>query len=445
MNASEFQHLGGNLNVEYRHTEELRPYKGNARTHSKKQIEQIANSIHAFGFTNPIITDGEGRIIAGHGRVLAAQRLGMRNVPTIRLEHFTEAQKRAYTLADNKLAELAGWDMELLAIEFSGLLEIDMDFDLTLTGFEFAEIDTVIQTHKPKPAENTHLDDVPLLSERAVSRVGDLWKLGPHWLYCGDALDENSYKTVLKGARADMVFADPPYNVHISGHVCGAGQVQHPEFLMASGEMSKSQFTFFLTKITENLINFTADGSIHFICMDWRHMHELLLGAAAYEEFKNLCVWNKTNGGMGSLYRSKHELVFVFKNGKSAHVNNIELGRYGRYRTNVWDYAGVNTFKEDRMDELRMHPTVKPVELVKDAILDCSRPKDLILDPFGGSGTSLIAADIAGRVAHLIELDPKYIDCTIRRFECLTNQQAILSETGENYSAVKNRREHENV
>ena len=238
-----------------------------------------------------------------------------------------------------------------------------------------------------------------------------------------------------------MVFIDPPYNVPIDGNVCGSGSIKHREFAMAAGEMSETEFTDFLTTILGHLACHSISGSIHFICMDWRHILELLsAGRKVYAELKNLCVWNKDNGGMGSLYRSKHELVFVFKNGSERHINNVELGRHGRCRTNVWDYVGVNSLHEGRLDELAMHPTVKPVALVADAVLDCSKRDGIVLDCFGGSGTTLIAAEKTGRRGYLMELDPSYVDVTIKRFEKLTGKDAIHAENGSSFAEMRRER-----
>ena len=358
------------------------PRATNPRTHSKKQIRQIPDSIERFGFTNPILVDDAGGIVAGHGRIEAAKLLGVETVPTIRLEDLTEAEIRAYVIADNKLTENAGWDREMLATEFQGLLELDIDFDITITGFEMPEIDILIGELDTDDGEDP-ADDVPAVADGPpVTRPGDIWRIGKHRLICGDALDPASYARLLDGAEAQMVFTDPPYNVPIEGHVSGLGKVKHREFAMASGEMTEDQFTAFLATAFQNLAGNSADGAIQFICNDWRHMGEVIAaGGQAYTELKNLCVWSKTNGGMGSLYRSQHELVFVYKVGTAPHINNVELGRHGRYRTNVWTYAGINSFGKDRDAELALHPTVKPVKLVADAILDCSKRGASCLTP----------------------------------------------------------------
>jgi DNA modification methylase len=422
-----------NWSVKVQPVTALHPYKNNARTHSKKQLKQIAESIRVFGFTNPILVDRENGVIAGHGRVDAAKMLGMSDVPTICLEHLSEDQKRAYIIADNKLAENAGWDKEILRIELQHLIELD--FDIQLTGFEIPEIDILLQEGKEDTTEEEVVPEAPI---NPVTQLGDLWQLGEHRLYCGDALKPESYDILLGNNQAQMIFTDPPYNVKVNGHVCGNGKIKHREFAMASGEMDADGFTQFLELALGNMARVSVDGSIHFVCMDWRHIQELAsAGQAVYTELKNLCVWNKDNGGMGSLYRSKHELVFVFKHGTEPHVNNIELGKYGRYRTNVWDYAGVNTLRNGREDELAMHPTVKPVSMVADAILDCSKPKKIVLDPFAGSGTTLIAAEKTGRKGYVMELDPSYVDVIINRWQNLTGKQAILASKNKTFEDVK--------
>lgn len=425
-----------NLKLEYRAPETLLPAPRNARTHSKKQITQIAASIQQFGFVNPILLDTTSKIIAGHGRVEAAKLLGISKVPTIRLDHLSENERRAYLIADNRLAELAGWDQEILAIEFGELAAFDTAFDIEVTGFDGADIDRILEAGESTPSSTEPPED---LEPRApvVSRKVDLWQLGHHRILCADARDPTAFEDLLDGKKAQMVFTDPPYNVPIDGHVGGLGRVRHREFAMASGEMSQADFTKFLTTVLSNLAAVSTDGSIHYVCMDWRHLQEILVaGNAAYTELKNLCVWNKDNGGMGTFYRSKHELVLVFKNGTAAHINNFGLGEKGRYRTNVWDYAGANTLHPSRMAELAMHPTVKPVALVADAIKDCSKRGGIVLDAFGGSGTTLIAAEQTGRNGYLLELDPAYVDVTIRRWQAKTGLKAIHSELGATFDEL---------
>jgi DNA modification methylase len=417
--------------VVIRAIDQLKPYARNARTHSKKQIKQIAASIERFGFTNPVLVSDNSEIIAGHGRVEAAKLLGLPTVPTIALSHLSDAERRAYVLADNKLALNAGWDRDILAIELQGL--IDLEFDLDLTGFSIAEIDFALDdaTAADPATDDADEDVLPQMGKVAITRRGDIWLLGRHRLICGDARSSDDLAAVMAGGRADMVFTDPPYNVAIDGHVCGLGAVKHREFAMAAGEMSEEQFTGFLRQSLGTMASHMRDGAIAFVCMDWRHMGEMLAaGNAVFTELKNLVVWNKTNGGMGAFYRSKHELIFVYKLGTAAHTNSFGLGETGRYRTNVWDYAGISSIGKDRADELAMHPTVKPVAMVADAIRDCSRRAEIILDPFGGSGTTLIAAEKTGRTARLIEYDPLYCDTIVRRWERLTGKRANLEASG---------------
>ena len=423
------------LSISYRKISALKPYARNARTHSRAQIKQIAASIERFGFTNPILVDDEGQIIAGHGRAAAAKLLGLSEVPTVCLSHLSPTERRAYILADNRLAEKAGWDREILAIELQGL--IDLDFDVDLTGFVPGDIEILLEDAEDAKRQASGPENaIPPPQTTSVSRPGDLWTLGEHRLLCADAREALSYDRLLDGAKAEFVFTDPPYNVPIDGHVGGHGAIHHRDFAMGSGEMDQKAFTAFLATVFGRLVAHTTDGSIHQICMDWRHMDEMLAaGREVYSELKNLCVWNKTNAGLGSFYRSKHELVFIWKSGSAPHINNIELGKHGRTRTNVWDYAGVNSGRAGRLEELQMHPTVKPTALVADAIKDCSRRGGLVLDPFCGSGTILIAAERTGRKSRALEIDPAYVDVAVRRWQTYTGKTALL-DTGESFEMV---------
>lgn len=426
------------LRIEERPIGSIQARPRNPRTHSAKQIRQIANSIQTFGFTNPLLIDATGTVIAGHGRLRAARQLGLATVPTIRLDRLSTEQVRALVIADNKLAELAGWDQDLLALELQGLAELELDFNLEVIGFETPEIDILVG-HAGKGEESDPADEPLALDPEVptVSRPGDLWAIGSHRLLCGNALDELAYARLLGDRRARTVFVDPPYNVPIEGHVSGLGRRRHGEFAMASGEMSEVEFVRFLENALRHHAAFSVDGAIHFVCMDWRHLGELLAaGRPVYSEVKNLCVWEKTNAGMGSMYRSQHELVAVLKVGTAPHINNIELGRYGRYRTNVWHYAGANSFGRERDEALAMHPTVKPVRLVADAILDCSRRGDIVLDGFVGSGTTLLAADRTGRVGYGIELDPRYVDVALRRMLEHTGLDAIHVASGKPFEEI---------
>ena len=426
--------------LEFIRPAQLQPLSHNARTHSKKQLRQLADSIEQFGFTNPVLIDERGKILAGHGRVEAAKILGLVTVPCRRINNMTMAEKRAYVIGDNKLALNAGWDEELLATELQGLLATEIDFDIGVTVFSIPEIDSLIEGLVPQD-ENDPSDDVVRDDGPPLSRVGDIWMMGPHRLICGDALKVETYETLLGQERAEMIFTDPPYNVPIAGHVSGSGAIKHHEFVMASGEMTSEGFTNFLEAAFRNLATYSVDGSIHFICMDWRHMQELLAaGHRSYDELKNLIVWAKNNGGMGTFYRSRHELIFAFKHGTAAHMNTFELGQNGRYRTNVWEYPGMNTLKFGRMEELALHPTVKPVAMVADAIKDVSKRNGIVLDAFGGSGSTLIAAHKTGRRARLIELDPTYCDRIIRRWQNYAKDDAILAGTDKRFDDLAQER-----
>ncbi len=417
--------MGRRSKIEYITPGDLKPWANNARTHSKKQIGQIADSIRTFGFTNPVLVDEQNRIMAGHGRVRAAEELGIAAVPCLRFDHMSEDAKRAYVLADNKLALNAGWDEELLAGELGALFASpDLDFDVDVIGFSLAEVEEILTAPEPEepgdPADDHLIEDA-----RRRVKAGDVWQLGVHRLICGDALDAEIVTEVMAGETARMVFSDPPYNVPIDGHVGNSGKVQHREFAMASGEMTVSEFTNFLETAFRNMANCSMDGAIHFLCMDWRHMGEMLAaGEQVYDELKNLIVWAKDNGGMGTFYRSRHELIFAFKIGTAPHLNSFELGQHGRYRTNVWEYRGVNTLRTGRMDELSLHPTAKPVEMIADAIRDVSKRGEIVLDLFGGSGSTLIAAEKTGRRARLVELDPIYCDRIIARWEAYARDDA---------------------
>lgn len=427
------------LRIEYVPINELKLDPRNPRIHSDRQIGQLAKSIKSFGFNVPALVDRDGVVRAGHARVYAAQKVGLGEIPIIRLEHLSPAQARAFAVADNRLAELATWDDRLLGEIFRDLAAAELEFSLEATGFTMGEIDLRIegltQADKPDPA-----DEVPDVTDQvAVSQAGDLWRLERHRLFCGSTLERASFAALMDGARADLVFSDPPYNVPIDGHASGLGAIHHREFAMASGEMSQGQYTLFLTVALKNVAQHSADGSVHYVCMDWRHQLELLTAAKeAYGELLNTCVWVKTNAGMGSLYRSQHELVYVFKNGVGSHRNNIQLGRYGRNRTNVWQYPGATSFGRhgEEGNLLALHPTVKPTAMIADAILDCSARGDIVLDAFLGSGSTLIAAERVGRNCYGLEIDPLYVDTAIRRWQRYTGDSAVHAVTGKTFDEL---------
>jgi DNA modification methylase len=400
------------------------------RVHPEKQIVMLARNMDTFGFVMPCIIDHRNRLLCGNARVEAAGRLGMETVPVIRVGHLNDAEQRALILADAKLAEHGTWNPEVLREEIQFFTDFNINFDFATIGFETAEVDIILES-----AENQ--DDPTDISpqQQPISRLGEVWQAGNHRICCGDALAAQSYEAVLNGNLAGLVITDPPFNVRISGHVGGSGEVQHREFAMASGEMAPDQFTSFLTNSMRNLATYSRDGSLHYVFMDWRHCSEILgAGNAIYAELKNICVWCKANAGMGSLYRSQHEFVFVFKNGHAPHINNINLGVHGRNRSNLWDYAGINGFGRHRDELLAMHPTVKPVALVADVIKDASARGDVVLDAFGGSGSTLLAAEKTGRRAALIEIDPLYVDVAIRRWQASTGGKAFCASSGQTFA-----------
>ena len=419
------------LEVVYKNPKDLIPNLNNARTHSEKQLYQIAKSIEKLGNNNPVLIDTKNVIVAGHGRIEAAKLLGLESVPTICLDHLTKEQVRAYILADNKLALESGWDNKILKNELDYLmhLELDLDFDATITGFSIPEIDMVINQEAIEEAKEEKIDPVDELPEEneVEKRVkaGDLWQLGNHKFFCGDALKAESFEILMGEELAGVAFVDMPYNVKIRGNVTTNKKVS--EFAMASGELSKSEFTQFMKTAMSLLVKYSTNGSIHFQCMDFRHLSEILeAGLSVYSELKNLCVWDKKTAGMGSLYRSQHELILVFKQGTEPHVNNVELGVHGRYRTNVWPYKGMHASNPESAELLSLHPTVKPVAMVMDAILDVSKPNDIVIDSFAGSGSVVVAAERTKRRARVIELEPKYGNVILYRFERLTGQKAVL-------------------
>jgi DNA modification methylase len=425
------------LEVVYRTIDEIKPDPANARRHSGKQIRKLANSIETFGFNVPVLVDAELNAVAGHARLAACRLLGLAEVPTLCLDHLSPAQLRAFMLADNRLTELAQWDDRLLAQQLKDLSLLGLDFSLEVTGFEMAEIDLRIESleHLPRPDDDP-ADTLPGPANPPLSKIGDLWMLGNHRVLCGNALDAAAFAALMGDERAAMVFTDPPYNVPIDGHASGLGAIHHRPFPMASGEMDRTEFTAFLGQAIRNLAAFSGDGSLHYLCMDWRHIEELLAaGRDVYGELKNLVVWVKDNAGMGALYRSQHELVFVFKRGRQAHRNNVQLGQFGRNRSNIWRYPGAGSFgrRGEEGNLLALHPTVKPVAMVADAILDCSARGEIVLDAFLGSGTTLIAAERTGRRCYGMELDPVYADTIVRRWQKLSGGSALHGISGRSF------------
>jgi DNA modification methylase len=424
--------------IVFRSPESLRVNQRNVRTHSKKQIRKLAKSIKAFGFRGPILIDENGVVLAGHARRAAALLNGMDMVPTLQVVGLSDAEKRLFSIADNKIAEDGGWDREALKDELGDLapaLNV-LNYDLTLTGFEAPEIDALfadLGEPAPEPEEDTPFP----LDPDAVSKSGDLWLAGRHRILCGDALSKADLDRLMDGARAPMVLADVPYNQKIAD-VQGRGRLKHPNFKYASGEMSEQQYIDFLAETLGNAARVSTDGALHYVFIDWRHVFELIsAGRMTYGAMLNICVWDKQTAAMGSHYRSRHEFIVVFRVGKKGHQNNIELGRHGRNRSNVWSYPCMNRFGTDRQSLLEAHPTPKPVALVADAIRDCTTKGNIVLDPFLGSGTSVLAAEKVGRRGYGVECEPRYVDVAIRRWEAFTKAEAILEGDGRTFAEVK--------
>jgi hypothetical protein len=412
------------LGIVYLSPDQLKLDSRNPRVHGQRHLKQLAKSIEAFGFNAPVLIDDDDIVIAGHGRVTAARQMKLLSVPAVRLSHLNEHQRRAYLVADNRLSELSSWNEQGLAEIMLELAEADLDFDIGAVGFSVAEIDLMVDGMGDERPDTADLLPDP---GPTVCCLGDRWQLGAHVVVCASALDPASYPPLMDDEKADLVAGDPPFNVPILGHVSGLGKVKHREFAQAVGELSESEFIAFLEHSFRNAADWSRDGSLHYWAMDWRHLHELITAArAVYDEQVNLCVWAKSNAGMGSFYRSQHELFGVWRKGKTRHTNNVELGRFGRSRSNVWQYPGANSFgrASDEGNLLSLHPTVKPVALMADLILDSTQRGGLVLDPFLGSGSTLIAADKVGRRCRGIELDPAYVDTLIRRWQRWSGEQA---------------------
>ncbi len=429
------------LMIQHRPVDTLQLDPGNPREHSKKQIAQIAESIRVFGFNVPVLIDDDNKVIAGHGRVLACQLLGITEIPTICLGHLSPEQIRAFIIADNQLTQNSTWNEILLGEQLKSLSEIDLNFSLEATGFEMGEIDVLIEglSQPGDSAQDDPADVLPDQSETLVSAPGDWWQLGKHRVLCGDALDPDSYDRLMTQQRAAVVFTDPPCNVPADGHASGLGEKQHRDFATACGGMSRAKFTDFFGAVCKRLVSASRDGAIHFLCIDWRHVGELLAaGREAYDELKDICVWVKDNAGMGSLYRSQHKLILVFRQGKQSHGKNVQLGKFGRCRSDVWQYPGANSFSRATAEgNLDPHPTGKPVALVADAILDCSSRGDIVLDPFLGSGTTVIAAERTGRICYGIEMDPACVDTAVRRWQRFTGMRALHGESGRSFDDLE--------
>jgi DNA modification methylase len=431
------QQIPNHLQVEMIGLELLRAPSRQLRRQAERKLVKLMASMKRFGFIVPILITPGHELITGVARVEAARRLNLKHVPAISIHGLSEAEIRAFRIADNRLVELGEWDEENLALELRELSTLDLDFSLELTGFETAEIDLRIDGLSEGKDGADPADAHPPLPAMPTSRTGDVWLLGDHRLVCGNALVDEAYAAVMQGELARLVMTDPPYNVEIDGHVGGLGRHHHRPFAMATGEMTEEQFTAFLEGVLrQSRRNLMPDG-LALCFMDWRHVHEITTAQRRTDlDLINVCCWVKTNGGMGSLYRSRHELAFLFGDRRAGYANNVQLGRFGRYRTNVWEYAGVNAFGKTRDQDLSDHPTVKPVALVADAIRDVTLRGEVVLDPFVGSGTTILAAERTGRRARAIEIDPVYVDVAIRRWCDLTGKTALLETTGQSFDEV---------
>lgn len=425
---------------------QLRPNPQNPRLHNRHHIRVLARSMRRLGYISPIVVDKSGMIVAGHLRFDALLMLDVAEVWVVRLDYLTEAQVKAFMIADNKLAEMSEFDDRKLALLLQELYQVNLHVVAESTGFEEPDIELRIQSLDP-PEEGDGDDDVEVATGTPVSQLGDTWGLGRNRLYCGSALESASYDSVLGQERAAAIFADPPWNVRVNGHIGGKGRRKHPEFLMGSGEMNDKEFRDFLMTTVRHIVTYSTEEATSFACIDWRHVEEMIGAIRANDcELLNLCVWVKATFGLGSLYRSRHELVTVFSRKGVQRRNNVQLGKYGRTRTNVWNYHGMNSFaRRGQIRGLDLHPTVKPLAMVSDAILDVTAPDDIVLDPFCGSGTTIIAAERIGRRGYGIELNPLYVDTTIMRWQRMTGRAAIHTVTGKTFEEMRQEREGADV
>lgn len=426
------------LQIEYVPPSSLKANALNPKQHPDRQINALVRSIEEVGFLVPVIIDGTRTIFAGHARVKAAVKSGVAMIPIVRVEHLNEHQLRALMLADNRLSELGSTDQQLLA-ENLKLLTVDgLDLDLeAATGFTMGEIDLILEN--VGAPEGPDPDDEVEEPEQgpAVNQLGDLWELGGrHRLICGTSLQPEIWSQLMAGEKATMSCSDFPYNVKIRGNVSRRAGAR--EFAMASGEMDRDEFTEFEETVFRQIAVHSVPASLHFAFCDWRHLLEMQnAGEAVFSELKNVVVWDKGRGSMGSLYRSTHELIFVWKLGRGRSRNNVELGRWGRNRENIWRHPGVGTFRHsDEGDLLKLHCTPKPVRMIADAILDVSARGDIVIDAFLGSGTTIIAAERVGRRCFGLEIDPDFADIIIRRFERHSGEPAIHVATGKTFAEI---------
>jgi DNA modification methylase len=420
--------------VEWAPVETLRPNPKNARTHSKKQIRQIAWSIRQFGFLNPAIVDDENMILAGHGRFEAARLEGLTDVPVLRFNHLTEAEKRAYAIADNRITERAGWDRQLLSVELGELVDLlpIEGLEISLTGFEIPEIELLVAS-RAKP-RSTPEDVVPQPPLHAVTRPGDLWLLGDQRLLCGDARSAVDFGRLMEGTFAAAVFCTPPSM--LVGSAIRRGGPEPPGSGLESAEMSSEQYREFLLQTLGNAAGVSSEGAIHFVCTDWRRINDLIeAGRTLYGEMLSLVVWDKSSVGPGWPYRSQHEPIGVFQVGRQLHQNNTESRRFGRNRSDVWTYPVPRAAAKNRVAARAADPS-KPLALVADALLDCTAKGEIVLDPFAGSGATILASEKIARAAYALEREARFVDVAIQRWRGMTKREPILAGDGRGFAAV---------
>jgi DNA modification methylase len=427
------------LTISYRDPGSLRPARRRVRTSDPEHVARLTRAISGFGFTVPVLISRDGEIVDGHIRVEAARALGLAEVPCMVVDHLNDDERRLLSIAVNRLQEKGAWDIDQLKLEFESLIELDVP--LEATGFELPEIEVVLSSGDHAPDEEAN--DSPPVDHRlpAISRPGDCWRLGGHVVLCADACEGRSYQALMAGEVARIMLTDPPFNCPIDGFVGGKGEIRHREFVTATGEMSDERFEGFLHDFLACAMSCVIDGGIGLSFIDWRQV-ELLLHAGRRSglSLQNIIIWDKGRGGMGGTYRNAHELIAMFKRGDAPHLNNIELGKHGRDRTNIWSYPGATTLGSSARQQLKFHPTPKSVELIVDAILDLTSRDDIVLDPFLGSGTTLIAAEKSGRRCHGLELDPAYVDVIVRRWQTFTGSTAIRADDGRRFTDLEQER-----
>ncbi|WP_374612016.1 DNA modification methylase [Sphingorhabdus sp.] len=423
------------LKIEYLSPGEIKPRHRGWRTHKPELHRTLEHSIRTNGVVEPVLIDSESRVVCGSAVVEAATRLGLNRIPVLRVEHLSDAQLRAYALSSAKMAEMSGFDEDILALELQDLKALLEGLDFTNLGFATGELDRILGLTDMEL--DARIDDVPAARpDYMVSKVSDLWLIGEHRLFNGDALETSSYAKLMDGELAELILSDLPYNLR-ADTISGNGKFKHGDFVQAAGELSRAEFTRFLTRAMRHMRANSEPGSIHMLFMGWQYLLELLrAGSIVYDELKAIVTWVKKQGGQGAFYRSQTEFVGVFKHGTERHRNNIMMGKYGRNRTTAWFYDGMNTPSAERDELLALHPTVKPVELLADAILDCSTKGSIVLDPFAGSGSIIIAAEKVKRRAFAMELDPIYVDVSLRRIANTLGIDAIRASDGAKFSEL---------